>query len=127
MQTARNEQAEKALKERDRLYRHYRLQKRQHRQNLYALHPQGWRLKQFALQLQRFRMPDASAFLTYVREEARSWLCTAPPEVRAEALSLVDERIQRIRQAHGLLPLDDPLPFGEEVDSVWQLVKQELS
>ena len=120
-----NEQAERALKERDRLYRNYRLLKRQHRQNLYAEHPQGWRLKQFALQLNRFRMPDAAAFLTYIKEENRAWLCTAPPDIRAEALSLVDERIMRIRTREGLLPLDDPLP--DEADDVWQLAKRELA
>ena len=31
----------------------------------------------------------------------------------------------RIRQAHGLLPLDDPLP-GED-DDVWQMCKRELT
>jgi len=121
----RNEQAEKALRERDRLYRHYRQARRSHRQTIYAEHPQGWRLKQFALQLARFKLADAAAFLTYVQEENRSWLLTAPPDIRSEALSLVNERIMRIRQAHGLLPLDDPLP--EEEDSVWQLCKQELA
>ena len=120
-----NEAAERALKERDRLYRNYRLLKRQHRQNLYAEHPQGWRLKQFALQLQRFRMPDAAAFLTYVREENRAWLCTAPPDIRDEAKALVNERIQRIRTREGLLPLDDPLP--DQDDDVWQLAKRELT
>jgi hypothetical protein len=123
----RNQPGERTLKERDRLYRHYRLQKRQQRQNLYAEHPQGWRLKQFALQLNRFKLPDAAAFLSYVQNENRSWLCTAPPEIRAEALSLVNERIQRIRAAHGMLPLDDPIPFGEEENSIWQLCKQELT
>jgi hypothetical protein len=121
------EAAEKALKERDRLFRNYRLLKRQHRHTLYAEHPQGWRLKQFALHLQRFRLPDAAEFLSYIKEENRSWLLTAPPELRAEALSLVNERIMRIRTREGMLPLDDPLPFGEEDDSVWQLAKQELT
>jgi hypothetical protein len=121
------EAAERALRERDRLYRHYRQARRSYRQTLYAEHPQGWRLKQFAQQLARFKLPDAAALLTYVREENRSWLVTAPPELRAEALSLVNERIMRIRQAHGLLPLDDPLPWGEEEDNIWQLCKQELS
>jgi FMN phosphatase YigB (HAD superfamily) len=126
VQTERQQEAaEKALRERDRLYRHYRAARRSQRQTLYVEHPQGWRLKQFAQQLARFKLPDAAAFLTYVREENRAWLCTAPPDIRHEALSLIDERIMRIRQAHGLLPLDDPLP--EEEDSIWQLCKQELT
>ena len=94
-------------------------------------------MRQFALQLNRFQITDAAAFLTYVREEARSWLCTAPPELRAEALSLVNERIQRIRQGQGLVPLDDPIPdlagraagaaAPDEADDVWQLAKRELA
>jgi hypothetical protein len=119
------EAAEKALRERDRLYRHYRAARRSQRQTLYAEHPQGWRLKQFALQLNRFKLPDAAVFLSYVREESRGWLCTAPPDIRHEALSLVDERIQKIRQAHGMLPIDDPLP--EEEDTIWIACRRELS
>jgi hypothetical protein len=118
------EAAEKALRERDRLYRHYRAARRSQRQTLYAEHPMGWRLQQFSLQLARFKLPDAAVFLSYVKEEVRSWLCTAPPEISAEAKSLINERIMRIRAAHGMLPLDDPLP--EEEDDVWQLCKREL-
>ena len=117
-----NEQAEKALKERAQLNAAYRRARSAHRRELYEQEP---RLRQFALQLNRFQMPDAAAFLTYVREENRSWLVTAPPELRAEALSLVNERIQRIRQTQGLVPLDDPLP--EQDDDVWQLAKRELA
>ena len=65
---AQHEAAEKALRERDQLYRHYRAAKRSYRQNLYAEHPMGWRLKEFARQLNRFTLPDAAAFLTYVRK-----------------------------------------------------------
>jgi len=132
--TERNLTAEKALKERAQLNAAYRRAKSAHRRDLYEQEP---RLRQFALQLNRFQMPDAAAFLTYVMEENRSWLVTAPPEIRAEALSLVNERIQRIRQVRGLVPLDDPIPdlagraAGAEApdqdNSVWQLCKQELS
>ena len=74
-----NEQAEKALKERAQLNAAYRRAKSAHRRELYEQEP---RLRQFALQLNRFQMPDAAAFLTYVQEENRGWLCTAPPEFR---------------------------------------------
>jgi hypothetical protein len=119
---AAQERAEKALKERAQLNAAYRRAKSAHRRELYEHEP---RLRQFGLTLNRYQMPDAAAFLTYVREENRSWLLTAPPELRAEALSLVNERIQRIRQGRGLVPLDDPLP--DEDDDVWQLCKQELT
>ena len=120
--SASQEAAEKALRERAQLNQAYRRAKSAHRHQLYQQYP---RLHQFGLQLNRFQAPHAAAFLTFVREENRSWLCTAPPEVRFEALSLVDERIQRIRMNAGLLPMDDPLP--EQDDDVWQLAKRELA
>lgn len=119
---ATNEAAEKALKERSRLHAHYRRAKSAHRRELYEQEP---RLRQFALQLNRFHLPDAAAFLTFVKEENRSWLVTAPPELRAEALSIIGERIMRLRGQAGLHPLDDPLP--DEEDSIWLLCRQELS
>lgn len=131
---AAQEQAEKALKARDALYRNYRVQKRLHRHELYEQQP---RLRAFALQLNRFHLEQAAEFLTYVQEENRGWLCTAPPEIRAEALSLINERVQRIRQGHGLVSLDDPIPdlagraagaeAPEQDDNVWQLCKRELT
>jgi hypothetical protein len=117
--------AEKALRERERVWRHYRAQVRVHRNTLYRDHPQGPELHAFARQLQRFKIEQAAAFLIYVKEQNRQWLCTAPPEIRAEALSLVDDRIQRLRLGAGMLSIDDPLP--EEEDDVFQACKQELT
>jgi hypothetical protein len=116
---------ERALEERNRLYRHYVAAKRSRRQDLYATHPQGWQLKLFAEQLGRFTAADAAAMLSYVQGQARDWLATAPPEMRHEALALVDERIQRIRERAGLHPIDDPLPG--EADDVFQLCRRELT
>jgi hypothetical protein len=121
--TERNQEAaEKALKERSRLYAQYRRAKSAHRRSLYEQEP---RLREFALQLQRFGGEEAEGFLRFIKEESRSWLCTAPPELRAEALALIDERIVRIREKAGMLPLDDPLP-GQD-DNVWQLCRRELA
>lgn len=116
--------ADKAIRERERLWRHYRSDRLSRRQELYDAHPQGWMLKEFHQQLRRFTAADAAAFLTYVREANRQWLITAPPELRAEALTMVNERIQRIRVGAGQVPMDDPLP--EEEDDIYQLCKREL-
>ena len=113
--------AEKALKERERLWRHYRSQRQKRRQELYQGHP---RLEAFGRQIRRFGPDDAAGFLTYVEEENRAWLITAPPEIRAEALSMVSERIQRVRAREGLAPFDDPLP--DEENDLYQMCKQEL-
>ena len=114
--------ADKALRERDRLWRHYRSDRLARRQGLYDATP---RLKEFGRQLRLFTSGDAAGFLTYVEEENRGWLCTATPEIRAEALSMVAERIQRIRVRAGMHPMDDPLP-GEE-DDLYQLCRRELA
>ena len=96
-----------------------------YRDALFKGHACGAELQAFANQLTRYTLSDAAAMLTYVREAARGWLTTAPPEIRAEALSLVGEQIIAIRLRAGLNPFDDPLP-GEDPD-LFQLCKQELS
>ena len=118
--------ADKAVAERNFLYRQYRAARKAHRDAIYATHPLGPELQTFAYQLTRYtQLRDASAMLNYVREIARGWLALAPPEIRAEALSLVNERIIAIRTHAGLTPFDDPLP-GEDSD-LFQLCKAELA
>jgi hypothetical protein len=118
--------SDKAVAERALLYRRYRAARRAHRNAIYSTHPLGPELQNFAYQLTRYsQLADAAAMLTFVREIARGWLALAPPEIRAEALSLVNERIMSIRQHAGLEPFNDPLP-GEEW-GVFQLCKQELA
>lgn len=118
--------ADKAVAERNLLYRQYRKARQAHRDTIYATHPLGPELQTFAYGLTRYtQLVEALAMLTFVREMARGWLALAPPEIRAEALSLVSERIVAIRQHAGLVPFDDPLP-GEEAD-VFQLCKAELA
>ena len=51
--------AEKALKERERLWRHYRSQRQKRRQELYQGHP---RLEEFGRQIRRFGPDDAAGF-----------------------------------------------------------------
>jgi hypothetical protein len=45
--------------------------------------------------------------------------------MRYEALTLVSERIQRIRARHGLATFDDPLPG--QADDLFQACKRELT
>jgi len=119
-------EADKALEERAILYRRYRAARKAHRETLYVTHPCGGDLQIFAAQLRRYtQTSDAAPMLTYVKAAARSWLTVAPPEIKAEALSLINEHIMRIRTQAGLPPFDDPLPG--EADDVFQLCKQELA
>jgi hypothetical protein len=74
--------ADKAIAERNLLYRQYRAARKAHRDVIYATHPLGPELQQFAYQLTRYtQLTDASAMLNYVREVARGWLALAPPEI----------------------------------------------
>jgi hypothetical protein len=116
-------EADKAIRERNRLLARYRAARRDHRRRLYQ-QPDGEKLHAMALQIGRYGIYDAAAFLAYVKEQARGWLATAEPEMRHEALAIVSERIQRVRVTAGLPPFDDALP-GEDED-LWQACKQEL-
>jgi hypothetical protein len=122
---AEKDEANEALEERAILFRRYRAARKAHRDTLYQTHPCGPDLAAFAARLRGFtQLTDAAAMLTYVSEAARSWLSIAPPEIRAEALSLVSERIVTIRVHAGFAPFDDPLPG--EADDVFRLIKREL-
>ena len=123
MQGIPSGEADKAIKERDRLWARYKAARRDHRRRLYN-QPGGDSLHSFALQVARYGIDDAAAFLAYVREQARGWLATAEPEMREEAKAIVSERIQRVRVQNGLPPFSDPLPG--EPDDLWQMCKQEL-
>jgi hypothetical protein len=123
---AEKDETNEALEERAFLYRRYRAARKAHRDTLYQSHPCGPDLAIFAAQLRRYtQLTDAAAMLAYVREAARSWLSLAPPEIRAEALSLVSERIVTIRVHAGFAPFDDPLPG--QADDVFRLIKRELA
>ena len=122
MKSHRPEAAERALKERDRIWRMYIRARRLRREEMYREYPD---LRDFAQAVSRFGPEDAAAMLSYVRECSHGWLATAEGQVRAEALALVDERIQRIRVRSGAAPFDDPLPG--DGDDVFRLVKQELT
>lgn len=116
-------EADKAIRERNRLLARYKAARRDHRRRLYQ-EPDGEKLHSFALQIGRYGIYDAQAFLAYVQEQARGWLATANPEMRYEARALVSERIQRVRVMAGLPPFDDPLPGDDE--DLWQACKREL-
>jgi hypothetical protein len=112
---------DKALEEKDRLYRRYRAAKRAQLEELFGQEP---RLKAFHATLGHFGIDDAERMINYVHTEAQKWLRAAPADTRFAALELVSYRIQRIRARAGLVPLDDPLP-GED-DDLFRLCKKEL-
>lgn len=115
---------EKAIADRDRLYRNYRSAKKRQYEELFALPVHGTLLRKFNSTLGHFGIDDADRMVAYVRERNRAWLRAAPEDIRFAALEMIDHRCQRIRQRAGLVPFDDALP-GED-DDVFRLCKREL-
>jgi hypothetical protein len=124
MSAAQQQAAEKALAERDRLYRNYWDAKRRQYEELFVTEPYGERLRTFRSTLNHFNIEDSDRMLLYIHCACHNWLRDAPDEIRAAALEMIGYRIVRIRQRAGLVPFNDPLP-DEELD-VFQLCKREL-
>jgi hypothetical protein len=117
--------ADKALEERDRLYRRYRKAKKAEFDGLCADPHWGERLRKFAATVNHFDIDDADQMIAYVRCHA-SWLRhEAPDDIRFAALQAIDHRIVRIRQRAGLAPFDDALP--DEEPDVWQLCRKAIN
>lgn len=123
--SAEQARVEKAIQERNVLYRRYRAAKRTELQELCAASEHGERLRKFAATLNHFGIEHAARMKAYVQDEADQWLGSAPADIRAMALSLIDHRIIRIRQRAGLVPFDDPLP--SEPDRIFQTLKRMLA
>lgn len=112
---------DKALHDRDRLYRNYRAAKRQQLDDLYADTEWGDVLRKFVATLKHFGPEHADRMVEYVTGHK---LTRAPENIRFAALEQCDYRITRIRQRAGLAPFDDALP-GEE-PTVFQLCRKAL-
>jgi hypothetical protein len=119
------ERVEKAIRERDTLYRQYRATKKRDFETLCRISGYGDRLRKFAATLNHFGIEHAARMRLYVEDECRQWLRDAPQDIRNEALSLVGNRIVQVRQRAGLVPFDDPLP--DEPDKIFQTVKRMLA
>jgi hypothetical protein len=120
-----SEPAREALKDRNQLYRHYRVAKTAEHEELFALPEYGDRLRRFNATLGHFGIADSGRMVAYVRDQNYTWLRNAPEDIRFAALQMVGQRIVRIRAKAGLVPFDDPLPH--EPDDVFQLCRRELS
>jgi hypothetical protein len=124
MISAQQQAAEKALRDRERLYRNYRASKKRQYEELFAIPVHGKLLWQFNARLRAFGIKDPEQMVKYVQRESLAWLKWAPEDIRAAALEMVGYRIVRIRARAGLVPFDDPLP--DEEPDVFQLCKREL-
>lgn len=121
MTTAQRQAAERAVTDRDRLYRNYARQKKRDLAELYADPEWGDVLRKFVATLKHFGPEHAERMVEYVSGHK---LTKAPIDIRFAALQQCSYRICRIRQRAGLVPFDDPLP-GED-DDVFILCKKAL-
>jgi hypothetical protein len=108
--TKRREKAkEKALGERDDLFR---LWERQRRERIEALlvGPHGARARALIAFVQTMSLDDGPQLIEFVR--TGNWH-HADPDTQFEILSLINTAITALRERAGLLPLDDALPDEE--------------
>lgn len=119
--TSQTTAVDKALRDKDRLYRNYRAAKRQQLDDLYSDLEWGDVLRKFVATLKHFGPEHAGRMVEYVNGHK---LTRAPENIRFAALEQCDYRITRIRQRAGLAPFDDPLPGGK--DDVFRHCKRAL-
>lgn len=121
MSTPQLSPTEKAVQDRELLYRRYRATKEAELAELYADPQWGETLRKFVATLKHFGPEHADRMVEYVTSHK---LTQAPADIRAAALQQCSYRITRIRQRAGLAPFDDPLP-GDD-DDVFRLCKKAL-
>ena len=114
MKAAQQQAADKALADRDRLYRRYRAAKREQYAELFADPVHGDRLRKFSATLGHFSIEDGDRMVAYWKEQCARWLNAAPGDMQLAALQMLDERCIRLREKAGLPAFDDALP-GEEL------------
>lgn len=113
---------DKALADKDRLWRRYRAQKKQQYETLFAIPIDGPLLKKFSATLGHFGIEDADRMVAYV--QSCHWLKVAHADIRFAALEMISHRIVRIRQRAGLCEFDDSL--DDAAPDVFQICKREL-
>lgn len=116
--------AEKAIEERNKLYRAYRKQKHRELERLFADHTHGEQLRKFAATLGHFGPDSEDRLFSFVSREAYEWLRNAPDEIRFAALQMISSRCIRNNVRAGKPPLNDPLPG--QPDDIFRLCKREL-
>jgi hypothetical protein len=108
----------KALVEHDQLQRWWRRWRQERTEELLATH--GEKVRELVAFLDRMTPSDGMALIARVE----AWR-QADNDTRFEILSLVDNAIVRLREAHDLPPFDDPLP--DEPPNVFLLIREALS
>jgi hypothetical protein len=70
--------------------------------------------------LETLSMEDGDALVDFV--ERGPWR-ESDPDTRYTILSLIDHRIIYLREAHGLAPFDDSIPFSDEEPTAFEIIR----
>ena len=116
--------ADKAIDEKQRLGRLYRARQKLEILRACSDPDHGDDVKLLMRSLRQYTINDADLMIDFVKHEAVRWLRSAPEDIRALALRLIDNRIIAIRERAGLEPFDDPMPWQK--NNVFLRCKREL-
>jgi hypothetical protein len=114
---------EKELRERDELLVLWRKHHRAQRDALLA-GQYGVVAQELVASIETMTLDDGAALID--RVVAGPWR-SADADTRFVVLQLIDDVLARVRERNGLPPFDDALPFSDEPDTVFQIIRRELS
>jgi hypothetical protein len=113
---------EKELRERDQLFALWRKHHRAQRDALLA-GPHGTAAQALIGFMKTMSLNDGAMLIDLVF--AGPWR-GADADTRFVVLQLIDAALVRLRERNGLEPFDDALPFSDEPDTAFQIIRQEL-
>jgi len=113
---------QKALTERNQLFREWQKWHKERKQQLLA-GPQREAAQELADFLEQMTIEDAPALLTLV--ENGPWR-DSERDVKFLVMELISHSIIYLRESAGLSPFDDPLPFSDEDPSVFLVIRELL-
>ena len=122
---ARQDQLEKqrkALRERDTMFRRW---KRWHAEQLLELQAGPWReeIDELLEFLSGLGPDDGQALIDLVDRHGWARACAG---TRFLVLRQIDLAIVRVREAHGMAPFNDALPFSDDELTTFQIIKAHL-
>jgi hypothetical protein len=114
---------DKELQERDELFALWKSHHKAQHDALLA-GPHGTTAQDLIAFMQAMTLDDGEALLE--RVTAGSWRST-DADTRFTVLQLIDSALIRLRERNGLAPINDSIPFGDEPDTTFQVIREVLA
>lgn len=115
--------AERAERDKQRQWSRYEKWRVAYRKDLMT-GPQGDQFTKLVAYLDAMTMESASGLIDAVKSSA--WLSAADVKTKYDALSLINDKIIKLRESAGLPPFDDSLPFTDETPTAFQVIRKHL-